>query len=115
MFSFQVHIGNLNLKAGYLQYSPAAKDSSKPIALGVVLGVVLPMLFVVILLTVCVLRRHRKHKPDQDYIPDVLKDYEGTRNGEEDGAGDEEEKIGMNNIPVKVDLNGATPNRAGGN
>ncbi|KAK3804123.1 hypothetical protein RRG08_047200 [Elysia crispata] len=107
-----VHIGNLNLKAGYLQYSPAAKDSSKPIALGVVLGVVLPMLFVVILLTVCVLRRHRKHKPDQDYIPDVLKDYEGTRNGEEDGAGDEEEKIGMNNIPVKVDLNGATPNRA---
>ncbi|RUS75195.1 hypothetical protein EGW08_017054, partial [Elysia chlorotica] len=106
-----VHIGNLALKAGFLQYSAATKDSSKPIALGVVLGVVLPMLFVVVLLTVCVLRRHRKHKPGQDYIPDVLKDYEGTRNGEEDGAEDEEEKIGMNNIPVKVDMNGATPNR----
>ncbi|GFS09145.1 hepatocyte growth factor receptor [Elysia marginata] len=107
-----VHIGNLKSMAGYLQYSAAAKDNSKPIALGVILGVVLPMLFVVILLTVCVLRRHRKHKPDQDYIPDVLKDYEGTRNGEEDGGGDEEEKIGMSNIPVKVDLNGAAPNRA---
>lgn len=106
-----VSIGNLKSVAGYLQYSAPVKDSSKPIALGVILGVVLPMLFVVILLTVCVLRRHRKHKPDQDYIPDVLKDYEGTRNEEDDG-GDEEEKIGMSNIPVKVDLNGAAPNRA---
>ncbi|GFO15466.1 hepatocyte growth factor receptor, partial [Plakobranchus ocellatus] len=106
-----VHIGNMKSVAGYLQYNTPAKDNDKPIALGIILGVVLPMLFVVILLTVCVLRRHRKHKPDQDYIPDVLKDYEGTRGCEEDGIAEEEEGIGMSNIPVKVDLNGTTSNK----
>ncbi|XP_012936725.1 plexin-B1 [Aplysia californica] len=93
-----VQIGNMESVPGYLRYySPA--DSSKPIALGVILGVVLPILFIVILLTICVLRRHRKHKPDQNFIPDVLKDYEGKKEGEE-------EMIGMDNVPVKVDMNG---------
>ncbi|KAH9518962.1 hypothetical protein Btru_008795, partial [Bulinus truncatus] len=93
-----VHIGNLKSAPGFLRYfSPA--ETSKPIALGVILGVVLPILFIVVLLTICVLRRHRKHKPDQNYIPDVLKDYEGKKSGEE-------EMTSMDNMPIKVDMNG---------
>lgn len=83
---------------GYLRYySPT--ESNKSIGLGVVLGVALPILLIVVLLTFCVLRRHRKHKPDQHYIPDVLKDYEGKKT-------EEEEMISMDNLPVKVDMNG---------
>ncbi|KAH9518964.1 Macrophage-stimulating protein receptor [Bulinus truncatus] len=96
--SLKVHIGNLKSAPGFLRYfSPA--ETSKPIALGVILGVVLPILFIVVLLTICVLRRHRKHKPDQNYIPDVLKDYEGKKSGEE-------EMTSMDNMPIKVDMNG---------
>lgn len=91
-------IGNMRSVPGYLRYF-LPSENSKPITLGVVLGVVLPILFIVVLLTICVLRRHRKHKHDQNYIPDVLKDYEGKKEGEE-------ELIGMDNIPIKVDVNG---------
>ncbi|XP_059161426.1 plexin-A2-like isoform X2 [Physella acuta] len=93
-----VHIGNMKSMPGYLRYySPS--ESNKSIGLGVVLGVALPILLIVVLLTFCVLRRHRKHKPDQHYIPDVLKDYEGAK-PEEEGM------ITMDNLPVKVDMNG---------
>ncbi|BFZ10473.1 hypothetical protein BsWGS_13510 [Bradybaena similaris] len=95
-----VSIGNMRSIPGYLRYF-LPSENSKPITLGVVLGVVLPILFIVVLLTICVLRRHRKHKPEQNFIPDVLKDYEGKKEGE-----DEEELIGMDNIPIKVDMNG---------
>lgn len=68
---------------------------------------VLPILFIVILLTICVLRRHRKHKPDQNYIPDVLKDYEGKKSNEE-------EMTNMDNLPIKVDMNGGQMDRNSG-
>nr|KAI8732931.1 plexin-A2-like isoform X2 [Biomphalaria glabrata] len=98
-----VHIGNIKSAPGFLRYySPA--ETSKPIALGIILGVVLPILFIVILLTICVLRRHRKHKPDQNYIPDVLKDYEGKKSNEE-------EMTNMDNLPIKVDMNGGQMDR----
>ncbi|CAG5121708.1 unnamed protein product, partial [Candidula unifasciata] len=78
-----VMIGNMRSIPGYLRYF-LPSENSKPITLGVVLGVVLPILFIV---------------HDQNYIPDVLKDYEGKKEGEE-------ELIGMDNIPIKVDMNG---------
>ncbi|XP_041349997.1 plexin-A4-like isoform X2 [Gigantopelta aegis] len=92
----EVHIGNLKADVGYLQYYEVS-NSDKPIALGVILGVVLPILAIIILLTICVIRRHRKHGPSENYIPDVLKDYEGKK---------EEEEIGMNNVSIKADMNG---------
>lgn len=104
----QVKIGNMRSVPGYLRYFLPG-EGSKPITLGVVLGVVLPIMFIVVLLTICVLRRHRKHKPEQNFIPDVLKDYEGKKEGE-----DEEELIGMDNIPIKVDMNGGEMDRNSG-
>ena len=91
-----MHIGNLKADVGYLQYYEVS-NSDKPIALGVILGVVLPILAIIVLLTICVVRRHRKHGPSDNYIPDVLKDYEGKK---------EEEEIGMNNVSIKADMNG---------
>ncbi|XP_071081930.1 hepatocyte growth factor receptor-like isoform X2 [Haliotis cracherodii] len=92
----RVQIGNINRQVGYLQYYDMSSQD-KPIALGVILGVVLPILAIIILLTICVIRRHRKHGPSENYIPDVLKDYEGKK---------EEEEIGMNHVSVKADMNG---------
>ena len=80
---------------GYLRYYEVS-SAGKPMALGVILGVVIPILAIIILLTVCVLRRHRKHKPDTNYIPDVLQDYQGKK---------EEEEIGLNHVAV-ADVNG---------
>lgn len=92
----QVRIGNLAVVVGYLRYYEVS-SSDKPMALGVILGVVIPILAIIILLTVCVLRRHRKHKPATDYIPDVLQDYQGAK---------EEEEIGLNHVAVTADVNG---------
>ena len=69
------------------------QEGERPIALGIILGVALPMLTIIILLTVCVVRRHMKHAPSDNYIPDVLKDYEGKK---------EEEAIGMNHMPSET-------------
>ncbi|KAL8618189.1 hypothetical protein ACOMHN_059196 [Nucella lapillus] len=90
-----VRIGNMSKKVGYLRYYQVS-STNKPMALGVILGVVIPILAIIILLTVCVLRRHRKHKPATDYIPDVLQDYQGKK---------EEEEIGLNHVAV-ADVNG---------
>lgn len=91
-----MRIGNLVRTVGFLRYYEAS-GADKPMALGVILGVVLPILAIIILLTVCVLRRHRKHKPATDYIPDVLQDYQGQK---------EEEEIGLNHVAVTADMNG---------
>nr|KAG5704612.1 hypothetical protein BaRGS_031876 [Batillaria attramentaria] len=91
----QVRVGNLAVNVGYLRYYEVS-SMAKPMALGVILGVVIPILAIIILLTVCVLRRHRKHKPATDYIPDVLQDYQGAK---------EEEEIGLNHVAV-ADVNG---------
>ncbi|XP_076468636.1 plexin-A2-like isoform X2 [Babylonia areolata] len=90
-----VRIGNMAKKVGYLRYYEVS-NTNKPMALGVILGVVIPILAIIVLLTVCVLRRHRKHKPATDYIPDVLQDYQGKK---------EEEEIGLNHVAV-ADVNG---------
>lgn len=91
-----MRIGNLAVSAGYLRYYEMS-STEKPMALGVILGVVIPILAIIILLTVCVLRRHRKHKPATDYIPDVLQDYQGKT---------EEEVIGLNHVAITADMNG---------
>jgi hypothetical protein len=80
---------------GYLQYYETS-STDKPMARGVILGVVIPIVAIIVLLTVCVLRRHRKHKPATDYIPDVLQDYQGQK---------EDEEIALNHVAV-VDVNG---------
>lgn len=87
---------------GYLRYYEVS-SAEKPMALGVILGVVIPILAIIILLTVCVLRRHRKHKPATDYIPDVLQDYQGAK---------EEEEIGLNHVAV-ADVNGTIGDEKG--
>ncbi|KAL3853671.1 hypothetical protein ACJMK2_017194 [Sinanodonta woodiana] len=95
----EIHIGNFKETVGYLSYHEI-EEASKPIALGIILGVVLPIIAIIVLLAICVIRRHRKHKPSKNYIPDVLKDYEGKK---------EEEEVGMNHVSVKADLNGQIP------
>lgn len=90
-----VRIGNMVRQVGFLRYYEMS-STSKPMALGVILGVVIPIVAIIILLTVCVLRRHRKHKPATDYIPDVLQDYQGKP---------EDEEIGLNHVAV-ADVNG---------
>ncbi|KAK3610517.1 hypothetical protein CHS0354_008946 [Potamilus streckersoni] len=95
----EIQIGNFRETVGYLSYHEI-EEASKPIALGIILGVVLPIIAIIILLAICVIRRHRKHKPSKNYIPDVLKDYEGKK---------EEEEVGMNHVSVKADLNGQIP------
>ncbi|XP_014769592.1 plexin-A1 isoform X1 [Octopus bimaculoides] len=83
-----LHIGQYKSDIGYLSYYEE-QEGERPIALGIILGVALPMLTIIILLTVCVVRRHMKHDPSDNYIPDVLKDYEGKK---------ENEAIGMNHM-----------------
>lgn len=85
-------IGKYQCDIGYLSYYEM-QEGERPIALGIILGVALPMLTIIILLTVCVVRRHMKHAPSDNYIPDVLKDYEGKK---------EEEAIGMNHMPSET-------------
>lgn len=100
----QIKIGNLKSDVGYLNYYEV-EEIGKPIAVGIILGVVLPILAIIVLLTICVIRRHRKHGPSENYIPDVLKDYEGKK---------EEEDIGMNHVStVKADMNGQIPDNKG--
>ncbi|GAB1598516.1 plexin-A4-like isoform X1 [Argonauta hians] len=84
-----LHIGQYKSDIGYLSYYEE-QEGERPIALGIILGVALPMLTIIILLTVCVVRRHMKHDPSDNYIPDVLKDYEGKKENEND--------IGMNHM-----------------
>ena len=100
----QLKIGNMQTEVGYISYFEKTEEQ-KPIAVGIILGVVLPILAIIILLTICVIRRHRKHKPSQDYIPDVWKDTEVKK--------DEEEEIGMNHVSVKADMNGSVPDDKG--
>ncbi|KAK6175621.1 hypothetical protein SNE40_014038 [Patella caerulea] len=94
----ELRIGNLKSDVGYLQYYEV-DNTEKPIALGIILGVVLPIIAIIALLAFCVIKKHRKHGPSENYIPDVLKDYEGQK---------EDEEIGLNHVSVKADMNGLT-------
>lgn len=68
---------------GYLKYYEA-KNNDKPIALGIILGVVLPILAIITLLSICVIRRHLKHGPSdtENYLPDVLRDEDEKKEEE---------------------------------
>jgi hypothetical protein len=72
----------------------------KPIAMGIILGVVIPMIAIIALLAICIIRRQRKNKPPDGAIPELLKDNDQ----------DEEEEIGMNSLSVKADMNGQIVN-----
>lgn len=95
----KVQIGNMNVDAGYMRYYEN-DDGEKPIAIGIILGVVIPIVAIIILLAYCVIRRHRKNKPNQDYIPDVWKETDVERG---------EEEIALNHVSVKADMNGSIP------
>jgi len=87
---------------GFIKYYE--KDNGeKPIAVGIILGVALPIIAIIVLLAICVVRRHRKHKPSENYIPDVWKD-EGPKEGEE---------TELNHVSVKADMNGSIPDDKG--
>ena len=98
-----MRIGNLNLDAGYMSYY-SNDNGDKPIAIGIILGVVIPIIAIIILLTICVIRRHRKNKPNQNYIPDVWKETEGEK---------AEDEIALNHVSVKADMNGSIPDDKG--
>ncbi|XP_045167311.2 plexin-A1-like isoform X2 [Mercenaria mercenaria] len=92
-----LQIGNMEKEVGYVKiYDTDEKE--KPIAIGIILGVVLPILAIITLLAICVIRRHRKHKPSEDYIPDVWKEEKK-----------EEEEVELNHVSVKADMNGSIP------
>lgn len=74
--------------------------TDKPIAMGIILGVVIPMIAIIALLTICIIRRQRKNKPPEGAIPELLKDHEA----------DEEEEIGMNSMTIKAEMNGQIAN-----
>ncbi|XP_061195541.1 plexin-A4-like isoform X3 [Saccostrea echinata] len=97
-----IEVGNFHEDVGYLTYTdPENPNSSeKPIAMGIILGVVIPMIAIIALLTICIIRRQRKNKPPDGAIPELLKDHEQ----------DEEEEIGMNSMSVKADMNGQIAN-----
>lgn len=95
-------IGNMEQEVGYMKYYEN-DENDKPIAVGIILGVALPIIAIVILLAVCVVRRHRKHKPSENYIPDVWKE-EGQTEGE---------KTELNHVSVKADMNGSIPDDKG--
>lgn len=101
-FPLQLMIGNMQKEVGYLKYYEN-EDGDKPIAVGIILGVALPIIAIVVLLAVCVVRRHRKHKPSENYIPDVWKE-EGQKDGEE---------VMLNHVSVKADMNGSIPDDKG--
>lgn len=92
----------MQTKVGYMQYYEN-EDGNKPIAVGIILGVALPIIAIVVLLAICVVRRHRKHKPSENYIPDVWKE-EGQKEGEE---------TELNHVSVKADMNGSIPDDKG--
>ena len=77
-----------------------SEAEDKPIALGIILGVVLPIIGIIAILAICIIKRQRKNGPSKDGIPDMLKDYD---------AKVEEEEIGMNHVSVKADMNGHIP------
>ncbi|XP_076447881.1 uncharacterized protein LOC143284775 isoform X2 [Babylonia areolata] len=97
-----VRVGHMVKRVGNLRYfyNDLSNGEDKPLTLGIVLGVVIPIIAIGILLTVCVLKRHRKHRPGTNYIPDVLQDYQ-------DQPQAEEEMMGLTQITV-VDINGQT-------
>lgn len=97
-----VQVGNFHEDVGYLTYSEADNHShtDKPIAMGIILGVVIPMIAIIALLTICIIRRQRKNKPPEGAIPELLKDHEA----------DEEEEIGMNSMTIKAEMNGQIAN-----
>ncbi|XP_048741494.2 plexin-A4-like isoform X3 [Ostrea edulis] len=97
-----VEFGNFREDVGYLTYTEEEISSSpdKPIAMGIILGVVIPMIAIIALLAICIIRRQRKNKPPDGAIPELLKDNEQ----------DEEKKIKMNNLFVKADMNGQIAN-----
>ena len=74
--------------------------SEKPIAMGIILGVVIPIIAIIALLAICIIRRQRKNKPPEGAIPELLKDHEQ----------DEEELIGMNSVTIKAEMNGQIAN-----
>lgn len=97
-FISQIKLGNYRKKLGYLSYfEPESAD--KPIALGIILGVVIPIIAIILLLAFCIIKRQRKNGPTKNAIPDMLKDYDTVK---------EEEDIGL--LSVKADLNGQIPN-----
>lgn len=89
------------MEVGYIKYFEA-DDKGKPIAVGIILGVVLPILAIIALLAVCIIRRQRKHKPSEDYIPDVWKEEKK-----------EDEEVELNHVSVKADMNGSIPEDKG--
>ncbi|XP_071128439.1 hepatocyte growth factor receptor-like isoform X3 [Mytilus edulis] len=97
-----VEFGNYHKVIGYVSYfEPENQD--KPIALGIILGVVIPIIAIILLLAFCIIKRQRKNGPTKNAIPDMLKDYDTVK---------EEEDIGL--LSVKADLNGQIPNSDSG-
>lgn len=92
-----LQIGNMEQEVGYIKYYDT-DEKQKPIAIGIILGVVLPIIAIITLLAICVIRRHRKHKPSENYIPDVWKEEKK-----------EEEGVELNHVSVKADMNGSIP------
>lgn len=97
----QLQIGNMERDVGYIKYYDT-DEKQKPIAIGIILGVVLPIIAIITLLAICVIRRHRKHKPSEDYIPDVWKEEKK-----------EDEEAELNHVSVKADMNGSIPDDKG--
>lgn len=94
---WQILIGNFRKEIGYVSYYEA-EPGDKPIALGIILGVVIPITAIILLLAFCIIKRQRKNGPTKNAIPDMLKDYDTVK---------EEEEIGL--VSVKADLNGQIP------
>lgn len=84
----------------YLSEADNHGHTDKPIAMGIILGVVIPMIAIIALLTICIIRRQRKNKQPEGAIPELLKDHEA----------DEEEEIGMNSMTIKAEMNGQIAN-----
>ncbi|XP_052284342.1 plexin-A4-like isoform X2 [Dreissena polymorpha] len=91
-------IGHMRQEVGLMKYFNH-DDAEKPIAIGIILGVVIPIIAIIILLAVCVIRRHRKHRPSAGYIPDVWKEETQKEEGE----------VELNHVAVKADMNGSIP------
>ncbi|XP_069142714.1 plexin-A2-like isoform X2 [Argopecten irradians] len=94
-----IKIGFLTKDVGVLNYFDNETEE-KPIALGIILGVVLPIIAIITLLAICIIRRQRKNGPSKNGIPEMLKDYDGKN---------EEADIGLNHVSVKADMNGQIP------
>ncbi|CAC5406948.1 PLXNA [Mytilus coruscus] len=97
-----VEFGNYQKIIGYVSYFEP-ENGDKPIAMGIILGVVIPIIAIILLLAFCIIKRQRKNGPTKNAIPDMLKDYDTVK---------EEEDIGL--LSVKADLNGQIPNNDSG-